>query len=236
MPLYLHPHARGGVGDVDPPRLAGAAHQRRALQRKGAAAVLDDPRRLAGIRRQRHLAARARGDLRRHAAGAGLAVGAAAVSESLLGGQGCAVDSAGAGLRVSVRPADHVRGAAGGLGAGGAALPDAQAAAGRTALAAVRPVRGRGPAHQGPGDVAARGVPVRARPAVERLGPRQPRALVRPRRARPAARRRDAAGLGDARRFRRRRCLSPAPVLHPDGRPRGRTRSIMHARSGGTCR
>ena len=217
----LHPHPRGGLGDVEPPRLAGAAHQRRAVQRESAAAVLVDPRRLAGDRRQRHLAARTRGDLRRHPTGAGVGAGAAPVPEPPVGGQGRAVDPAGAGLCVPVRPADHVRGAAGRLGAGGAALPDAQAATRRATLGAVWLVRGRGSADQGPGDVSACGLSVRARPAMERLGARQPGALVQPWRARTAAGWRHAAGLGVACRFRRRRGVSPAPVLHPDCRPRG---------------
>src|SRR5690348_13801101 len=84
----FHPHPGGGMGDVDAGPLAGAAYQRPALQREGAAVVLADPGRLVRVRRQRRLAARARGADRRRSTGARLAAGAAAVSKPAVDGQG----------------------------------------------------------------------------------------------------------------------------------------------------
>ena len=132
------------------------------------------------------------------------------------------MDAAGAGLRVPVRPADHVRRAAGGVDAGGAAVPDAEDPPGRAALAAVRHLHRAGPADQGSGDAAARGVSVAAGPVVERLGAPAPAALVRARRAFVAAGCGDAAGVGAAGRVRRWRGVSATAAFHADGRPRRR--------------
>src|SRR6185312_6023899 len=82
------PHAGRGLGHVGARPLAGAAHQRRPLQREGAAAVLADPCGLGHVWRQRRLAARPRGAVWRRRTGAADGVGAAPVSHTRLGGAG----------------------------------------------------------------------------------------------------------------------------------------------------
>src|SRR5581483_5391076 len=82
----FHANAGRGVGDVVAAPLAGAVDQRCAIQPEGAAAVLDDPRRLVRVRRQRRVAARAGSADRCGAIDSGAGAGAAAVSAAAVGG------------------------------------------------------------------------------------------------------------------------------------------------------
>src|SRR6185437_3088013 len=132
-PAAFHARTGGGLGHVGPPPVPGAAHQRRAVFGKGAAAVLVDPCGLGCVRRQRRVAARADGADWRRATRPRAIAGAAAVSRTRLGRAHHAMAVARAVVRHFVRPADHVRRPAGCLGAWRDVVPGSRPAPHRAA-------------------------------------------------------------------------------------------------------